>query len=105
MSLSAALITAAAQHATRYLAGDPIPNPGIQTPGGGAAAQVDTLIGIVKWGVLVVIAIVAFVGVGAVAGGKIFTNQRSSHMGVQMLIGDAIAVVLYGSIIGMLSVF
>ena len=43
--------------------------------------------------------------VGAVAGGKIFSNHRSSHVGVQLLVGDAIAVVLYGSIIGMLSVF
>ena len=87
------------------LLAEPLPNPPAQAPGGGAADQVNTLIGIVKWGVLVVIAMVAFLGVGAVAGGKVFSNHRSSQVGVQLLIGDAIAMILYASVIGMLTVF
>ena len=90
---------------TIQLLADPLPNPPAQAPGGGAEAQVNTLIGIVKWGVLVVIALVAFLGVGATAGGKVFSNHRSSQVGVQLLIGDAIAMILYGAVIGMLAVF
>lgn len=82
----------------------PLPNPPAQAPAG-AVAPTNLLIGIVKWGVLSVIALVAFIGVGAVAGGKIFSNHRSSHLGVQILMGDAVAVVLYGAVIGLLAAF
>ncbi len=87
-----------------YLAAVPLPNPPAQAPAG-AQAPTNLLIGIVKWGVLAVIAVVAFVGVGAIAGGKVFSNHRSSHLGVQILMGDAIAVVLYGAVIGLLAAF
>lgn len=71
-----------------------VPNPGPKAPPG-VSQQMANVLGYVKWGVLVVIILAAFVGVGAVAGGRVFAHHGTSKVGVSMLVSAVIASVLY----------
>lgn len=74
-----------------------IPNPPPQAiPGVGP--QISAIVAYVKWGVLLVIVLVGFIGAGAVAGGRAFGNHGSSKTGQAMLISAAMAAVLYACI-------
>lgn len=74
-----------------------IPNPGAAAPPG-VSAKASDIVAYVKWGVLIVIVIAAFVGVGAVAGGRVFAHHGASRVGMSMLISAVIAAVLYAGI-------
>jgi hypothetical protein len=71
-----------------------VPNPDPQAPPG-VSAQMSAVLGYVKWGVLVVIIIAAFVGVGAIAGGRVFSHHGASKVGVSMLVSSVVAAILY----------
>lgn len=74
-----------------------VPNPSPAAPPG-VAGKASDVISYVKWGVLLVIVIAAFVGVGAVAGGRVFGHHGASRVGMSMLISAVIAAVLYAGI-------
>lgn len=80
-------------NASRIVSGV-VPDPGAKAPPG-VADKASDVIGYVKWGVLFVIVISAFVGVGAVAGGRIFGHHGASKAGMSILISAIIASVLY----------
>jgi hypothetical protein len=71
-----------------------VPNPDPKAPPG-VSEQMSAVLGYVKWGVLVVIIVAAFVGVGAIAGGRVFSHNGASKVGVSMLVSSVIASVLY----------
>ena len=71
-----------------------IPNPSPKAPPG-IADQMASVVGFVKWGVLVVIIVTAFVGVGAIAGGRVFSHHSASKVGVSILVSTVVASVLY----------
>lgn len=71
-----------------------VPNPAPQAPPG-VSGQMADIVGYVKWGVLLVIIVAAFVGVGSVAGGRVFAHHGASRVGVSILISSVIAAVLY----------
>jgi hypothetical protein len=71
-----------------------VPNPSPKAPPG-VGAQMSAVLGYVKWGVLVVIIVAAFVGVGAIAGGRVFAHHGASKVGVSILVSSVIASVLY----------
>lgn len=78
---------------TAWVAGV-IPNPSPKAPPG-IADQIASVVGFVKWGVLVVIIVTAFVGVGAIAGGRVFSHHSASKVGVSILVSAVVASVLY----------
>ncbi len=71
-----------------------VPNPDPQAPPG-VSDQMADILGYVKWGVLLVIIVAAFVGVGSVAGGRVFANHGASRVGVSILVSTVIAAILY----------
>ncbi len=71
-----------------------VPDPAPKAPPG-IDTQVQDLLGYVKWGVLVVIIMAAFAGVGAVAGGRVFSHHGASKIGVSILVSAVISAVLY----------
>jgi hypothetical protein len=78
------------------------PGPGggvIQNPPPAAPPDVtnpvETLLGYVKWGVLVVIVTAGFVGAGAVAGGRVFAHHGASKVGIGILLSALAGAVLY----------
>jgi hypothetical protein len=80
----------------------PVPNPAPIAPPG-VSDQMADIVGYVKWGVLLVIIIAAFVGVGSVAGGRVFAHHGASRVGVSILISSIIAAVLYVGIYSFLT--
>ena len=79
-----------------------IPNPSPKAPAG-IGNQMADILGYVKWGVLVVIIIAAFVGVGSVAGGRVFAHHGASRVGVSILVSSVMAAVLYVGIYAFLT--
>lgn len=79
-----------------------VPNPSPLAPPG-VGDQMADIVGYVKWGVLLVIIIAAFVGVGAVAGGRVFGHHGASRVGVSILVSAVIAAVLYVGIYAFLT--
>jgi len=79
-----------------------IPNPGAKAPPG-VDAKVGDIISYVKWGVLLVIIVVGFIGAGAVAGGRVFSHHGSSKTGQGMLVAAVMAAVLYAGIYAFLT--
>jgi hypothetical protein len=79
-----------------------IPNPPAQAIPG-AAKQISDIVAYVKWGALLVIILVGFIGAGAVAGGRAFANHQSSKAGQGMLISAVIGAVLYACIYAFLT--
>jgi hypothetical protein len=71
-----------------------VPNPDPKAPPG-VSEQMSSVLAYVKWGVLVVIIIAAFVGVGAIAGGRVFSHHGASKVGVSMLVSSVVAAILY----------
>ncbi len=71
-----------------------VPNPDPVAPDG-ISGPIQTLMGYVKWGVLVVIIVAGFVGAGAVAGGRLFANHGTSKVGISILMAAIGAAVLY----------
>jgi hypothetical protein len=77
------------------------PGPGELPPNPPASAPPDmsgsvaTLIGYVKWGVLVIIVAAGFVGAGAVAGGRILAHHGVSKAGIGILLSALAGAVLY----------
>jgi len=79
-----------------------IPNPPPQQiPGVGP--QISAIVAYVKWGVLLVIILVGFIGAGAVAGGRVFSNHGTSKAGQGMLVAAAMGAVLYACIYAFLT--
>ncbi len=70
------------------------PNPAPQ-PIPGVDGPVATLMGYLKWGVLVVIIASGFIGAGAIAGGRIFANHGASKIGVTILMSALAGAVVY----------
>ena len=70
------------------------PNPAPQ-PIPGVDGPVATLMGYLKWGVLVVIIAAGFVGAGTIAGGRIFANHGASKIGVTILMSSLAGAVVY----------
>lgn len=95
------LLVHALQEAGHIYAGT-VPNPAPAAPPG-VSSQASAVISYVKWGVLLVIVIAAFVGVGAVAGGRVFGHHSASRVGMSMLISAVIAAVLYAGIYAFIS--
>ena len=62
-----------------------------------------TLMGIVKWGALIVIVAVGFIGAGAVAGGHVLGHHKSSQTGIRMLLGAVAGAVIYAVIYAFLT--
>ena len=79
-----------------------VPNPAPQAPPG-VSDQMSDIVGYVKWGVLLVIIVAAFVGVGSVAGGRVFAHHGASRVGVSILVSSIIAAVLYVGIYAFLT--
>jgi amino acid transporter len=79
-----------------------VPNPGAKAPPG-VDAKVGDIISYVKWGVLLVIIMVGFIGAGAVAGGRVFSHHGSSKTGQGMLVAAVMAAVLYAGIYAFLT--
>lgn len=79
-----------------------VPNPDPQPPPG-VSGQMGDILGYVKWGVLLVIIVAAFVGVGSVAGGRVFAHHGASRVGVSILVSSVIASVLYVGIYAFLT--
>lgn len=79
-----------------------VPNPAPKAPAG-IGNQMADILGYVKWGVLLVIIIAAFVGVGSVAGGRVFAHHGASRVGVSILVSSVIAAVLYVGIYAFLT--
>lgn len=79
-----------------------VPNPAPLAPPG-ISGQMADIVGYVKWGVLLVIIIAAFVGVGSVAGGRVFAHHGASRVGVSILVSSVIAAVLYVGIYAFLT--
>lgn len=79
-----------------------IPNPAPRAPAG-VSEQMAAILGYVKWGVLLVIIVSAFVGVGSVAGGRVFAHHGASRVGVSILVSAVIAAVLYVGIYAFLT--
>lgn len=73
------------------------PNPQPQAPEG-ANDSANTLMGIIKWGVLFAIIAVGFLGAGALGAGHVTNHQRSSQVGVRMLGGAVGAAFVYAFI-------
>ncbi len=88
------MVTQALHQLMAVLPGAPFPNPTPAAPAG-VSDQVSGIVGYVKWGVLVVIIMAAFVGVGAVAGGRVFSHHGASRIGISILVSTVIASVLY----------
>lgn len=91
------MLTSTIVHTLSVLHQGPVGNPAPQAPAG-VGAKADTIMGIVKWGALFVIIAAGFVGAGATAAGHFLSNQRSSQVGVKILIGAVAAAVLYAGI-------
>lgn len=79
-----------------------IPNPSPQAPPG-VNQQISNIIAYVKWGALLVIFLVGFIGAGAVAGGRVFANHGTSKTGQGMLVAAAMGAVLYACIYAFLT--
>ena len=79
-----------------------VPNPRPKAPAG-IANQMADILGYVKWGTLLVIIIAAFVGVGSVAGGRVFAHHGASRVGVSILVSTVMAAVLYVGIYAFLT--
>ncbi len=79
-----------------------VPNPSPKAPAG-IGGQMADILGYVKWGVLLVIIIAAFVGVGSVAGGRVFAHHGASRVGVSILVSAVMAAVLYVGIYAFLT--
>ncbi len=77
-------------------------NPAPQAPAG-IGAKANQIMGIVKWGALFVIIAAGFIGAGATAAGHFLSNQRSSQVGIKVLIGAVAAAVLYAGIYAFLT--
>ena len=88
-------------HTLLEIAGQALPNPNPIPPPG--AQQITNVLGYVKWGVLLVIIIAAFVGVGSVAGGRVFAHHGASRVGVSILVSAVMAAVLYVGIYAFLT--
>lgn len=82
-----------------------IPNPQIKSPGGNVESSVTSLVGIIKWGVVVIIVATGFVGVGLVAAGKFLSHERSARAGVIVILCAVIAAALFGGIYGLITMF
>jgi len=74
-----------------------IGNPEPKAPPG-VKAQASNILGYVKWGALFVIIACGFAGAGALAGGHVLSHQRSSQIGIKILIGTVVAAVVYAAI-------
>ena len=72
----------------------------------GLSSYSNTIEGNVKWGVILMIAIAFFVGIGAIVGGRITHHPPTSRFGLLTLITDIIAAVLmvggYAIVVGIL---
>lgn len=95
------MVQSALNHSFTIVAGF-IPNPSPKAPAG-IGNQMADILGYVKWGVLIVIIIAAFVGVGSVAGGRVFAHHGASRVGVSILVSSVIAAVLYVGIYAFLT--
>ncbi|MGB8381791.1 MAG: hypothetical protein WCG47_11160 [Dermatophilaceae bacterium] len=80
------------------------PNPAPKAPPG-VEQPVSTLLSYVKWTVLAVIIGGAFIGVGSIVGGKVASNHRSSHLGIQILAAAICSAILYTGIYGIVTLF
>jgi hypothetical protein len=83
-----------------YIAAPPNPGPK-EIPG--VATPINTLMGYLKWGVLVVIIAAGFVGAGALAGGRIFGNHGASKIGVTILMSAIAGAVVYVGIYALIT--
>ena len=88
------MVHEALNHSVVLIASGSVPNPAPKAPAG-IANQMSDILGYVKWGVLLVIIVAAFVGVGSVAGGRVFAHHGASRVGVSILVSSVIAAVLY----------
>jgi len=79
-----------------------VPNPGPQAPPG-IQSSASNIVAYVKWGVLLVIILVGFIGAGAVAGGRIFSHHGSSKTGQGMIVASVLASILYAGIYAFLT--
>lgn len=79
-----------------------VPNPGPLAPPG-VSGSVSNIVAYVKWGVLLVIILVGFIGAGAVAGGRIFSHHGSSKTGQGMIVASVLAAILYAGIYAFLT--
>ena len=95
------MVQKALNHSFTIVAGI-VPNPSPKAPAG-IGNQMADILGYVKWGVLIVIIIAAFVGVGSVAGGRVFAHHGASRVGVSILVSSVIAAVLYVGIYAFLT--
>lgn len=91
------MLTATIVHTLSVLHQGSVPNPPPQAPAG-LATQANSIMGIIKWGALFVIVAAGFIGAGALAAGHFLSNQRSSQVGIRILIGTVAAAVLYAGI-------
>jgi hypothetical protein len=85
-----------------FLGGPGVPNPAPMAPPG-IQGSVSNIVAYVKWGVLLVIMLVGFIGAGAVAGGRIFSNHGSSKIGQGMIVSAVLGAILYAGIYAFLS--
>ena len=69
----------------------------------GAQAQVDTIEGYLLWGLGIMFGVATLVGVGAVAGGRIFAMPHASKMGVISIVVVFMCVIGYLVLPGMVS--
>jgi hypothetical protein len=69
----------------------PVAPPGVQQ-------YSDEITAWVKWGVLAMVGIAAFVSVGALVGGRIMHNPQGARYGAMGLVVSVIAAVLYVTI-------
>lgn len=82
-----------------------IPNPPVKDPGGKVSESVSTLLGILKWGVLVAILAGGFIGVLLVAIGKWFSHERSGRAGVIAICSAIGAAILFSALYGIITMF
>lgn len=82
-----------------------IPNPPVKDPGGKVSSSVSTLLGILKWAVLVCILAGGFIGVALFAVGKWFSHERSGRAGIIAILASLGAAVLFSALYGLISMF
>lgn len=84
-------------HLMELLLDPPPGNPAPQAP-----PQVDgptqKILGWLKWSVLLIIIMSGFVGVGAIAGGRLAGHHGASKMGITILLTSLVSAVLFVAI-------
>ncbi len=96
------MITSTIVHTLTVLHQSAVGNPAPVAPAG-VGAKAANIMAIVKWGALFVIIAAGFIGAGALAAGHFLSNQRSSQVGIKILIGAVSAAVLYAGIYAFLT--